>query len=320
MWMANNVLIVGQIPDPHIEKVASLLREFGATPIIFDCFQKDHLLELSVNANGPTGAVNIGGVSWSFETIQAVWWRWKPFSAAEWTGAFAKVAEDFATQEWRTTLLSLPAFLPHVRWVNPLTEHFRATRKPWQLALAHAVGFRLADTVFTNNSQRVLAQFSQHSRLVYKTISSFIVPPDEIIFTNEVSEADVRNSVDNIRLAPGIFQQLIEKDYELRVTIVDQEIFAARINSQKSGETSLDWRRNQFESMYEVADLDEDLSKRLLAFHAGAGLLFGAYDLIVPTEGSPIFLECNPGGQWLWLEMRLGLWVSEALAKLLVRL
>lgn len=315
--MGRIVLIIGQIPDPHIERVASLLSDLGAVPIVFDCFKPDHLLELRVSAEGPTGAVWIGDRQWPFEAIEAVWWRWKPLSAAEWTGAFAQVAEEFASREWRATLRSLPAFLPRARWVNPLAEHFEATYKPWQLALAHELGLRLPDTAFTNNPDAVLAQFSRHRRLVYKTISSFIVPPDEIIFTNEISEADVRQSFPNIRRTAGTFQQLIEKEHELRVTIVGEEVFAVRINSQQSGETSLDWRRDQLQDMYEVVNLGEELTRQLLAFQARAGLLFGTYDLIMPKDRAPVFLECNPGGQWLWLELKLRLPICETMAKLL---
>lgn len=315
--MNKHVLIIGQTPDAHIEKVASILRDMGAIPIVFDCFQGDHFIELHVNADGPTGAIYVNGERWPFEEIDSVWWRWKPLSAAEWTGAFAQVAEEFASREWRATFRSLPAYLSHALWVNPIAEHFQATRKPWQLVLAHDVGFRLPDTVFTNNPETVLAQFSQHTRQVYKTVSSFLVPPDDIIFTNEISEADVRESFPNIRRAPGTFQELIKKSYELRVTVVGHEVYAVRINSQQSHETSLDWRRNQFQDMYEVANLNKELNTKLLEFHSRAGLRFGAYDLIVHEEGDPVFLECNPGGQWLWLELKLGLRISEALARLL---
>ena len=49
-----------------------------------------------------------------------------------------------------------------------------------------------------------------------------------------------------------------------------------------------------------------------------AGLLYGAFDLIVTPEGEHVFLELNPNGQYLWIELITGASLSEAMADLLV--
>ena len=63
--------------------------------------------------------------------------------------------------------------------------------------------------------------------------------------------------------------------------------------------------------------ISEGLKERLLEFHRKAGLGFGAYDFLERGD-DVIFLECNPGGAWLWLEQSLGLKVSEQVAKCLL--
>lgn len=63
--------------------------------------------------------------------------------------------------------------------------------------------------------------------------------------------------------------------------------------------------------------ISESLKERLLQFHEKAGLVFGAYDFLERGD-DVIFLECNPGGAWLWLEQSLGLRVSEHLAQYLL--
>ncbi len=310
-------LVIGQFPDPHIDAVCDQLNRLGSDTLVFDPFKRGHEIELSIGNDGPGGSIRGNGTSWPLESVAAVWWRWKPFSAAEWSGAFAKVAEEFASREWRAVLRSIPAFMPNARCVNPIAAHVQVAQKPWQMALASQLGFRLPGTQFTNRPQAVLKQFSSYGRVVYKTISSFLVPPNDFIFTNEIAERDVRGSFSSIRRAPGTFQQLVEKDHELRVTVVGNHVFPVRIDSQASAETSLDWRRDQFRGMYESVRLDRILEQKLLDFQSRAGLLFGAYDLIVPKDGEPFFLECNPGGQWLWLELELGIPISAAIAQLL---
>ena len=61
----------------------------------------------------------------------------------------------------------------------------------------------------------------------------------------------------------------------------------------------------------------EAFEKSVLDFHEKAGLVFGAYDFS-ELEDDVIFLSCNPVGNWLWLEERLGLNVSEHVARYLL--
>jgi glutathione synthase/RimK-type ligase-like ATP-grasp enzyme len=191
--------------------------------------------------------------------------------------------------------------------------------KPVQLALATELGFAIPDTVVTNDADDVLELFKRNPRMIYKTLSSFLIPPDEMIFTNEVTQAQVLDGAGAIGLAPGIFQELVEKKYELRVTIVNDSVFAVRIESQKFPENSIDWRRNQLAEMYVPTVLRLEDEQRLRALHSRMGLVYAAYDFVVDQKDELVFLECNPGGQWLWLEHALDLPISHTLAETLRR-
>ena len=50
-----------------------------------------------------------------------------------------------------------------------------------------------------------------------------------------------------------------------------------------------------------------------------ASLAYGAFDFVVTRDGDVVFLECNPGGQWLWLEKATNLPISQAVADLLAQ-
>ena len=39
---------------------------------------------------------------------------------------------------------------------------------------------------------------------------------------------------------------------------------------------------------------------------AAVGLRYGAFDFRVDPDGAPWFLECNPEGQYLWIEIETG--------------
>ena len=45
------------------------------------------------------------------------------------------------------------------------------------------------------------------------------------------------------------------------------------------------------------------------------GLNFGAFDFSVDKKGHWYFLECNPNGQWLWIEIKTGLNLAQTFAE-----
>ncbi len=48
------------------------------------------------------------------------------------------------------------------------------------------------------------------------------------------------------------------------------------------------------------------------------GLVFGTIDLKLADSGERVFLEVNPQGQFLYIEIQTGLPISNALAELLI--
>ena len=45
-----------------------------------------------------------------------------------------------------------------------------------------------------------------------------------------------------------------------------------------------------------------------------SGFVYGAFDFIVTPEGRYVFLEINPGGQYMWVEAKTEMPITEALA------
>ena len=50
---------------------------------------------------------------------------------------------------------------------------------------------------------------------------------------------------------------------------------------------------------------------------AAMDLNYGAFDFAVTRSGEWIMFECNPAGQWLWLEEATGMPIAAAIADLL---
>jgi len=124
--------------------------------------------------------------------------------------------------------------------------------------------------------------------------------------------------LDLIRITPGIFQERIDKAYELRITVIGASIFAVKIDSQALAEAQLDWRHAQHDVAYEAVSLPSEVAMKIKAFMEFLGLTYGAFDFIVTPEGRYVFLEVNPGGAYMWIEAATGLPITSAIADALI--
>lgn len=318
--MTRGVLIVGQLPDPHIEAVARELARLGVAPVLFDRVRPaESLVTYRLDDGSAGGELVTASGRVRLEDVGAVWWRVKPFSLAEYGAEPLSPLERFIAREWRSTLGSLSAFTPEATWVNPRAADVLARDKPVQLAAAQRAGLAIPPTCISNDPAAVAGFVAAHEgEAVYKPVTWYVDLPDRFIFTSQVALDEVAHDAEDLTVAPGIFQRRILKAYEVRATLVGEAIFAARIDSQDAPGAEVDWRRRQRAVRYTPWIVPDEMCQRLLMVHRSLGLVYGAYDLIVTPDDRYVFLEVNPVGQWLWLEHLTNLPISRALAELLL--
>lgn len=208
------------------------------------------------------------------------------------------------------------------RWMSYPAAVWRAEFKPFQLSLAHALGIPIPPTVITNDPSMVRRAYAEFGQLIVKpTRSGHVVhgAQDFAIFTSRVLEEHL-DQVDSARWSPAIYQTLIPKRFDIRITIVGRKVFAAAIDSQSDPAAAIDWRQTENPKLpHHAIDLPQDLCQRLLRLMDSLQLTFGAIDMIQTTEGDYVFLEVNPSGQWLWLDDMLDLGISNAIAEWLAK-
>jgi glutathione synthase/RimK-type ligase-like ATP-grasp enzyme len=207
-------------------------------------------------------------------------------------------------------------------WVNHPDASYRASSKLEQLRRAQHISFQVPDSLVTNDPA-ALRDFRAQAEapLICKPIRSGYVPAstgrDSLFFTTLINDSDLDEFGDG-GPEPYLFQRLIEKDFELRVTVIGEEVFAVRLDSQEHEDTRVDWRRGDQQRLQHTAfDLPPAVRARCKALVTSYGLLFSAIDLAVDKHGRYVFFEINPDGQWAWLEQRTGLPMRAALADVL---
>lgn len=120
-------------------------------------------------------------------------------------------------------------------------------------------------------------------------------------------------NVGNISKTPVYIQEKVDKDYEVRITCVDNHIWTVRIDTSEE----IDWRRCTASNVYTLIPTPPHIQSLCIKVLSLFELKFGAFDFIVRPDGKWIFLEINPNGQWLWLELELNLDISSHLINFL---
>ena len=168
---------------------------------------------------------------------------------------------DFAKREWATVFHSLSYYLRHARWLNPLTGSLLSDSKPYQLRLAQEVGLTVPCTTITNHPEAIEKIFD-HGRVIFKTISALMESSSKMVLTNEITKEFPSRSQKSIAQCPAIYQQLVERRSDLRITVVGRAVFPVRIATQTLDEAKdrLDWRRQQ--------DKDEIFSEAQVIYHS----------------------------------------------------
>lgn len=228
------------------------------------------------------------------------------------TGKARRFAAREARQGLGGVLSSLAAF-----WVNHPGRIADAEFKPAQLQMAGEVGLRVPRTLITNDAAEARKFAQQVGRVMYKPLSSpFLRTADDVqlIYTNVV-EVDQLDD-DQIGLTACLFQEWVPKRNDIRLTAVGDHCFAARIHAG-SDAAYLDWRSDYPSLSYEPIDAPREVARAASAYLERFGLAFGAFDFVLTPEDHWVMLECNPNGQWGWIEHETGLPIAAAIADLL---
>ena len=226
---------------------------------------------------------------------------------------------EFSKREIGESLKSLWRNIEDSIWFNAPHKILRASNKAEQLKVAQRLGIQIPPTCISADSKVILDFFDRNNGdLVVKAVKhGFIYDGKQarVAATQKISRNDICNLGKYVKL-PMIFQKRIEKQYDIRVTVVGNRVFAAAIFSQDHKETSTDWRladHYNFTLRHERIDLPEEISDFCRDITARYGLRYSAIDLILSKDKSYYFLEMNPNGQWAWIEQVLQYPIRDAI-------
>lgn len=205
-------------------------------------------------------------------------------------------------------------------WVSNPYNIRKAENKILQSKIACNVGFLVPNSMMTNDPEAAKKFIKIHNKCCIKPLNESILNNDEnsyIAYTAIINKSDI-NNIDKIKHFPIFVQQYIDKEYELRITVIGDKVIPVAIHSQTNKSTKIDWRVGNCKKVkYTKIEIPDAVSRKCLAIVKTFGLKFSSMDLIFSKDGKYYFLDLNPNGQWAWIDIKLNLKMYKELLEVL---
>jgi glutathione synthase/RimK-type ligase-like ATP-grasp enzyme len=307
------VLIITSPNDIHARVVAKEIEEFrGRKAVILDAADFPQKWQLSFELNNRENRVLLHrGKQRIHEDELAGVWRRRSHTHRIPHAADAQT-RDFCLNETQSLFRGwLHSFEGNI--INSLTAELAANRKPFQLHHAAAIGLTIPDTIITNSPDEA-AHFLRRRKAgaIFKIMTS---TPWQLTETREFQPEHYEH-LRGLKMAPVIFQEKIQSQADIRVTIIDETVFAVSIQATH-GMATLDWRLDLTPKIAPHI-LPAGLQRKLVKLLKSLGLRYGAVDLGLTRKNEYVFYEVNPSGQFLFCEVHGKQMISRALAAALV--
>lgn len=324
------ILLFTNKEDCHPTPVIDKLQASGVKVFRFntECLLKDYTFSWQAGESGNDFTIRCknNGLTLRGSDVTAIWDRRPeaPLPLFENTPEIDKhnKAEALEFLAW------LRYWLKDIPSLGSIVMDRPAASKLLQYRTAIEVGFNIPKTIFSNSKDSVCRFANGAGELSLKEIcGEGMMAADEeqqyVFYTQKATPPDLLLAPDEaFAQTVSFIQEYIPKAYELRVTLVGDKCFAAKVYSQTQADDTgkTDWRQGSEHGLrwYVCEDYPNREIEKCQVFLKRMNLNFGCFDFIVTPNGDYVFLECNPNGQWLWIELETGMNISGAIANWLI--
>lgn len=325
------VLVFTNKADAHPTNVIKHLISWGV-PVFrlnTECLLTDYEFSWWCNEDGCDFYIkNIkNGLELYGHNITAIWDR-RPVEPKELPVRYGdRKLNKFLREEAWGFLRFLRFYLKDIYSIGSIVEDRPASSKMLQLSIARRLGMAVPDTVFANTKSSFASLLHRHTDISLKPIdanSFFTDQGTEYVFYSRkaTSKEVVSQPAEAFEQTVSFLQNYVEKKYELRLTVCNSDVVACKIDSQSLDDDKgkVDWRQGyDYGLKQEIVDVPDKIKEFCISFLKEIHLNFGCFDFIVTPDNEYVFLECNPNGQWLWIELATGFDISRIIAKNLAK-
>ncbi|MEU3351317.1 ATP-grasp ribosomal peptide maturase [Streptomyces sp. NPDC037389] len=313
------VLVLTKALDPTADLVISELNDRRVPVCRLDPGDFPENLTVSARIGGSTrewtGSVRGQHRGLPLDQVRSVYYR-RPSAfrlSPDLSDTDARWARAEALAGFRGLLASLDC-----PWVNHPDRNAAAGVGPVALATASRCGLTVPATLITNDPDEARSFIKDLPAQIaaYKGLGD--ADPGEIdgwpqaLWTTQVTAADI---TDTVTLTAHWFQEWIPKAYEVRLTVVGDQLFGAKIHAG-SKESRIDFRKDYDSLTYSPCTIPFGIAEGVRRLMAAFGLRYAAMDFLVNPDGRWFLVDLNPNGQWAFVpDLRPA--ITHALADLL---
>lgn len=308
-----NILIWTNPNDTHAVAVKLLMERRGHSVSIFcmSDFPSNLSMNLSMSNGGSEALVrgHNGGIEQGAFDVVLI----RKMGKAVVSNALHENDRNFARAEADVVAQSIHEFFDSsgIFWVNPHQGLRDAKLKSLQLKFAREAGLNIPDTLISNDPERVLSFCKNNGGCIvvknfFPALWVDIEKGHKISMTKLIDTNTIEINRLSIRFCPSIFQRYIKKKYEIRIVVMGETMFSGKIDSHFDDSMFVDWRNAQNHGIkfpLEPILIPDSIANKIVKFMKSMNLVFGCIDLIYSNDESYYFLEVNPFGQFLWMEM-----------------
>lgn len=256
---------------------------------------------------------------WGHE-IKSVWYR-KPDVPKDFPYTINEEVDRHNALEAKQFFFFLMHYLTDLYSIGNHLYDKRANSKMLQSKIAVELGMKIAPTCFSNVKKEILDFSLNYENISLKCLRDHWMKTENgkvyDLCTQKVGSQLLKEQPEEAFSQTVVFaQQYIEKKYELRITVMGPYVFTCKLDSQLlTPETgSVDWRQGyDYGLKHEIIETPAVIGSFCKQYLNKLNLNFGCFDFIVTPDDEFVFLECNPNGQWGWIEDECHVPMSEAM-------
>lgn len=306
------MVVLTELADPTADWVITELNERRIPLIRFDP-GKDSVAfsAFSVPGQSWTGSLTVDGRAFDFSDVRSVYYRRpSPFNTPDHLDSQQRA---FITAHAQHGLGGVLGALDCL-YINHPHRNLAAGYKPRQITEAARAGLAVPPTLITNDPIEARAFAQEYGPIVYKPLRSTAYIEDGEHRTVWVRQVDPGEIGDGVAACPHLFQKAVDKVADVRLAVVGDRLFASRITVDGD---HLDWRWDYDRIVFDPIGVPDDVQTGIQRFMHRLGLVYGAFDFGLGQDGRWWMFECNPNGQWAFVDPPTRIAIAGALADVL---
>lgn len=311
------ILILGRRDDFSSYYVAEWLYSMGANYLIFNTDSSEPLRIKIYNPQTKEFILSQGDKEINLYDVKAVWNRRHGFNSKSLTEQYVSKNSTFfpektlkthythTRRESKSVLEFIHYFIEKHAIVNIGSYFYNDVNKMIVLDKAVSVGLKVPKSYLLSQKNQLRDIKVIFGNVITKPCTQGVYMPflhgkyQYYNYVNRLSDEFIEKLPD--RFYPSMFQAEEKKDYELRIFYLYGKCYSMAIFSQENTRAQTDFRMNQdwIKPLKMVPyNLPQDLNKKIRTLMRLLKLNTGSLDFIVNTDGSYVFLEVNPCGQF----------------------